>query len=386
VTKVTADGSALIYSTYLGGTGGEIGHAIAMDAVGNAYITGDTDSPDFPTVNALQWNYGGTPHLYSNAFITKLSADGSALVYSTYLGGSGFDVSNGIAVDAQGNAYVMGYTSSPNFPTANALQPVLNARNGRSNAFVAKLTADGSALAYSTYLGGSGSKYGDFGAGIAMDAAGNAYVTGATDSHDFPTVNPWQPNYGGGMHNSDAFVAMLSADGTALAYSSYLGGSGDDYGSGIAVDTAGNAYVTGWTASPDFPTVNALQPVLRSSNGNAFVAKISAAVTPGPVTQFQISAPAQVTSGTPFDVTITALDANGLTAVGYQGTVTFSTTDIDPGVVLPADYTFTAADQGLHTFAGGCTLITVGNQILTASDTTDATITGTATLTVNPGP
>ena len=147
-----------------------------------------------------------------------------------------------------------------------------------------------------------------------------------------------------------------------------------------------NVYVTGSTYSADFPTVNAFQSNLCKGPRNAFVAKISLGGTPGPAAQFQVSAPAQVTSGTPFDVTITAQDTNGLTAFSYQGTVTFSTTDTDPGVVLPANYTFTAADQGVHTFSGGCTLITAGNQSLTATDTSNSTITGTATLTVNPGP
>jgi hypothetical protein len=188
-------------------------------------------------------------------------------------------------------------------------------------------------------------------------------------------------------------VAELTGDGSALVYSTYLGGTGSDGGIGIAVDAAGNVYVTGGTTSPDFPTVNALQPVYGGSNnvlgpwfGDAFVAKISTVVTPGPATQFQVSAPAQVTSNTPFDVTVTALDANRLTAVGYLGTVTFSSTDTDSGVVLPPDYTFTAGDQGVHTFAGGFNLITVGQQTVTGTDTADPTVIGTATVTVNPGP
>jgi hypothetical protein len=359
--------------TYLGGSGADRGFGIAVDSAGNAYVTGWTHSHDFPTINALQTTGG--------AFVAKLIADGSALVYSTYLGGSYFDYGYGIAVDTAGNAYVTGNTGSPDFPTVNALQPTLGG-SGALNAFVAKLSADGSALVYSTYLGGSGT---DSGNGIAVDAAGNAYVAGQTSSSDFPTANPLQPTLRS-VSGYDAFLAELSADGSALIFSTYLGGSGNDYAQhGIAVDAAGNAYVTGATSSPDFPTANPMQSSLHGVQ-NAFVAKISPVVTPGPAAQFQVSAPAQVTSGTPFDVTITAQDANGLTAVGYQGTVTFGSTDTDPGVVLPASYTFTAADQGVHTFVGGCTLITVGNQTLTATDTSDPTITGTATVTVNPGP
>jgi hypothetical protein len=197
------------------------------------------------------------------------------LSYSTYLGGSGTDSGNAIAVDAAGNAYIVGFTTSPDFPTANPLQPFLTPPY--SNAFVAKLTADGSALVYSTFLGGSGDSVlgqGDNGTGIAVDTAGNAYVAGITSSANFPTVNALQPRYGGG--NGDAFVAKLTADGSALVYSTYLGGSGIERCNTIAVDGAGNAYVTGETGSPDFPTANALQPTLNSVLNNAFVAKLTA--------------------------------------------------------------------------------------------------------------
>jgi hypothetical protein len=202
----------------------------------------------------------------SNAFVAELNASGSALVYSTYLGGGGRDVGSGIAVDGSGNAYVTGSTTSFNFPTANPLQP---ANGGGPDAFVAKLNAGGSALVYSTYLGGSGD---DGGSGIAVDGAGNAYVTGATTSTNFPTANPLQPTYGGGYF--DAFVAKLSASGSALAYSTYLGGSSWDEGNGIAVDGSGNAYVTGTTASTNFPTANPLQPT-KGGGADAFVAKIT---------------------------------------------------------------------------------------------------------------
>jgi hypothetical protein len=298
------------------------------------------------------------------------------LVYSTILGDS---LGYGIAVDASGSACVTGFTRSRDFPTANALQPVYG--GGNRDAFVAKLKPDGSALVYSTYLGGTAD---DIATSIAVDAAGHVYLTGGTSSLDFPTANALQPTLNG---PGDAFVAKLTADGSALVYSTYLGGSDSDGGGGIAVDAVGNAYIAGSTSSSDFPTANSLQPQLgRSGATNAFVAKISTVVTAGPATQFQINVPGQVISGTPFDVMITALDANGLTAVGYLGTVTFSTTDPDQGVVLPPDYTFTAADKGVHTFSGGCTLITVGNQTLTATDTTDPTIIGTATVAVSPGP
>src|SRR5205814_2345623 len=183
---------------------------------------------------------------------TKLNPTGSQLVYSTYLGGNGFDEGFGIAVDAADNAYVIGLTSSTDFPTANPLQPALG---GVDDVFVAKLNPTGSALLYSTYLGGSGF---DEGFDIAVDTAGNAYVTGQTGSSNFPTANPLQPTFGGGF--SDAFIAKLNPAGSILVYSSYLGGNDHDGGLGVAVDAAGNAYVVGETQSTNFPTKNPLQP------------------------------------------------------------------------------------------------------------------------------
>ena len=255
----------LVYSTYLGGSGGDWGYGIAVDSSGNAYVTGSTVSSNFPTANAVQARYGGGD---SDAFVSKLNAAGSALVYSTYLGGSGDDWSWGIAVDSSGNAYVTGPTASRNFPTANALQA---SNRGSHDAFVTKLNAAGSALVYSTYLGGSGD---DAGTGMALDSSGNAYVTGLTSSRNFPTANAVQASYGGGMY--DAFVTKLNAAGSALVYSTYLGGSDEDGGSGIAVDSSGNAYVTGMTNSSNFPTANALQASNRGSN-DAFVTKLNAA-------------------------------------------------------------------------------------------------------------
>jgi hypothetical protein len=208
---------------------------------------------------------------YLDAFVAKLSPTGSALVYSTYLGGSGYDVGSGIAVDSSGNAYVTGQTQSTNFPTVNALQP---AYGGGTDVFVAKLNPTGSALAYSTYLGGSGR---DIGNGIAVDSSGNAYVTGGTASTDFPTMNPFQPAYGGG--DFDAFVAEFNPTGSALIYSTYLGGSGEDNGGGVAVDSSGNAYVTGFTESTNFPTMNPMQPTEADGGvySDAFLAKIASA-------------------------------------------------------------------------------------------------------------
>ncbi len=251
VTKVNAAGSALVYSSYLGGSGLDDGLGIAVKSTGNAYVTGLTDSPNFPTPGGFQVAFGGGVF---DAFVTKVNAAGNALVYSSYLGGSGLDEGRGIAVDSTGNAYVAGFTDSSNFPTPGGFQMVLG---GGSDAFVTKVNAAGNALVYSSYLGGSG---GEEGLGIAVDSARNAYVTGFTDSLNFPTPGGFQMALGGGVF--DAFVTKVNAAGSALVYSSYLGGSGQDDGRGIAVDSAGNAYVSGSTGSLDFPTPGGFQTVL----------------------------------------------------------------------------------------------------------------------------
>ncbi len=287
VAKLSADGSTLVYSTPLGGSSDDYGNGIAVDAAGNAYVTGYTQSSDFPTAHPSQGtcdNCNATEGI-GDAFVAKLNAAGSALVYSTYLGGSSDDVGAGIAVDSSGNAYVTGWTSSIDFPTASPFQPTNRAAlavAGDSTAFVTELNPTGSALIYSTYLGGSGA---DSGSGIAVDSSGNAYVTGWTASTDFPTASPFQPTNKGALAppgHPTAFVTELNPTGSALIYSTYLGGSGGDSGSGIAVDSSGNAYVTGWTASTDFPTAQAIQSTCDNCNasnwiGDAFLAKLNTA-------------------------------------------------------------------------------------------------------------
>jgi len=266
VAKINPSGSALVYSTYLGGSGNDRGFGIAVDSAGDAYVTGSTNSFNFPTMNPFQPGYGGV----SDAFVAELNPTGSALVYSTYLGGGGSDGGFSIAVDSLGNAYVAG-SAGANFPLVG--QPFQGVFGGILDAFVAKINPSGSGMAYSTYLGGSGD---DFATGIAVDSAGNVYVTGLTgspsNSKHFPTKNPLQPYFGGGAY--DAFVAELNPSGSALVYSTYLGGSGDEYGFGIAVDSAGNAYVTGYTTSTNFPTMHPLQPA-NGGSYDAFVAKIN---------------------------------------------------------------------------------------------------------------
>jgi uncharacterized repeat protein (TIGR01451 family) len=213
----------------------------------------------------------GTLYLASSsatdAFVTKLSTGGASQIYSTYLGGSIGDAGNGIAIDSSGNAYVVGTTSSTNFPTANAIQP---ARDPNSlDAFVTKLNASGSALVYSTFLGGNSN---DTAAAVAVDNSGNAYVTGTTLSQNFPTANAFQatnPSF-----SNKAFVTKINAAGSALVYSTYLGGSFNDDGVDIAVDAAGSAYVVGTTNSINFPVAGALQPTLSGAS-DAFVTKFA---------------------------------------------------------------------------------------------------------------
>ncbi len=323
----------LQYSTYLGGARTDIGTGIAVDVAGSAYVTGKTESLNFPTQNPFQAVKGGLPNptLY-NAFVTKLSPAGDAIVYSTYLGGYESDEGHGIAVDGAGNAYVTGQARSTDFPMQNPFQA---AYDGNYSGFVAKLSPPG-ALVYSTYLGGRSN---DYGHGIAVDRAGSAYVTGDTRSSDFPMQNPmltyadvgrtasmfvtkfsplgntleystfiggtvlghsrgiavdgagsayvtgdvqsagflmqnsFQAAFGGG--SGDVFVAKLSPPGNALVYSTHLGGIGEEISGGIAVDGAGSAYVSGYTNSPNFPTQNPFQ--VTQAAGDAFVVKLSPA-------------------------------------------------------------------------------------------------------------
>ncbi len=270
VAKLNPAGNSLTYSTFLGGSSNDSGTGIAVDSSGNAYVVGYTSSSNFPTLNAYQTSNAGA----ENAFVAKLNSSGS-LIYSTYLGGSGSDVAAAVAVDSAGDAYITGGTTSTNFPTAS---PVQSASGGNQDAFITKLNPSGNALVYSTYLGGSGGASGspEQGTAIAVDGTGAAYVAGVTNSTNFPvTSGVLQPTYDGG---SDAFVAKLAPAGTSLVYATYLGGSGFDYATGIAVDSLGNATVTGYTGSSDFWSLRAVQ---AGNNGayDAFLTKLNATGT-----------------------------------------------------------------------------------------------------------
>lgn len=304
ITKLNPSGSGLVYSTYLGGSSQDSAAGIAVDEAGYAYVAGEAVSLDFPVTSGAFQKRNNNKYGGRNAFVSKLNSSGSGLVYSTYLGGSGLsdefnghtydegDYANAIAVDKAGNAYLAGAAYSKDFPvTSGAFQKKNRNKNGFDNAFITKLNSSGSALVYSTYLGGSGhcfidsstsgcdpSDSGDNAVALAVDSKGNTYSTGSTSSSDFPvTVGALQTTNPGGI---SAFVTKLNPSGSALLYSTYLGGSSGASASTIAVDLAGSAVVAGGTNSADFPVTDG---AFQSSNNNAlstgFITKLNASAS-----------------------------------------------------------------------------------------------------------
>ena len=264
ITKLSSSGNSLVYSTYLGGNGQDNGEDIAVDASGAVYVTGTTRSTNFPTLNPYQTDQG-----LEDAFIIKLSSTGNNLIYSTYIGGSNSDRGLSIELGTSGNTYITGYTESSNFPTLNPYQGIY--QGGDNDVFITKLNSSGESLVYSTYLGGT---YGDEAYDIAVDAYGAAYVTGRTFSTDFPIINPYQGIFQGG--ENDVFVTKLSNSGDSLIYSTYLGGSFSDEAFSITVDSTSEAYVTGRTYSTDdFPILNQLQGTFQGGDYDGFVTKLS---------------------------------------------------------------------------------------------------------------
>jgi hypothetical protein len=269
VTKLNASGSALAYSTFLGGRGFDEGLGIAVDGGGRAYVTGRASS-DFPTTRAA---FDRTNNEGIDAFVTKLNASGSELTYSTFLGGTNSDEALGIAVDGGGRAYVTGYTTSTDYPTTRgAFDTSFNSGVvGLLDTFVTKLNASGSKLAYSTFLGGTDT---DAGVGIAVDGRGRAYVTGNTLSANYPTTRgAFDTTFNG---DTDAFVTKLNASGSALDYSTFLGRRGLDQGLGIAVDRRSRAYVTGFTESAKYPTTRGAFDRTFNGSQDAFMTKLNA--------------------------------------------------------------------------------------------------------------
>lgn len=268
LTKALVIDPVLVYSSFLGGSNDDTAHSIAVDNFGNVYVAGETTSLDFPTKNTTQPNHA------TDVFITKINADGSAMLYSTFLGGSAADRGYAIAVDRLGSAHITGTTSSFDFPTRNPIQSALTANvTGGQDTFITKLNPEGSDLVFSTYLGGGGL---DVGYGIAVDSPGYVYLTGSTGPGWPTTLQTFQANFSCG--HDDAFITKLNPNGTEILYSTYLCGRDADVGTAIAVDSFQNAYITGYTESVfDFPTRHALQPTYGGGVSDAFVAKIPTA-------------------------------------------------------------------------------------------------------------
>ena len=366
VCKVNAAGSAFVYFTYLGGSLSDFGSAIAVDSSGNAYVTGQTGSSDFPLVNPVQSTL--KCQFPGDAFVAKLNAAGSALIYSTYLGGSGRgqctilenvngDGGTGIAADSSGNAYVTGWTYSTDFPTVSPIQANNNSACG-TTAFVASLNAAGTALAYSTYLGGSGCL--DWGRGIAVDASGSAYVTGWTQSRDFPTVNPLQPSNNTGSGDSTAFVAMISSSPPLTLSTASL-----DFGNVIANTTSPEKTVT-------VTNVSGASISLTSITANSDFA-LMATPTSCPYSGGQVAA------GTtcPIFVTFTPTATNtrtGTLTVTYTGqgspqTVALSGTGIVAAAnVSPNSLSFSGQNVGTSSAPQTVTLTNPGSVALSVSN------------------
>jgi len=339
VTELNPTGTGQIFATFFGGNGTDEGHGIAVDTAGNISITGATTSTDLPvTANAAQAHLAGTST--QDAFIAQFDKTGT-LTYCSYLGGSADELGSSlgsIAVDSSGRIYVTGSTASADFPTtAGAFQTTYG--GGGSDVFVTAIDpSKSSSLVYSTLLGGGGDDdAGEFARGIAVDAAGNAVITGSTNSVNFPTLQATQTSLAGGR---DAFVAKLNAAGSSLIYSTYLGGSGDDFGAAVAVDPVGNTYVTGQTTSNDLPTSSALQGTLNGPS-DAFITTLSAdfGVSSSPST-------ASVTAGNSatYTVSVSVLDGfYGLpVSLACSGAPSSSTCTISPQQVTPGSSGATA--------------------------------------------
>ena len=270
ITKLNPSGDTFLFSTFLGGNADDGGFGLALDDANNVYIIGDSESSDFPTVNAIQDRHRGG---FRDAIILKLNSSGDTLLFSTFLGGTEDDSGNAIAVDDINNVYVTGFSKSIDFPTINAIQ---DRHRGGFDIFMTKLNSSGDTLLFSTFLGGTED---DFGIGIAVDDINNVYVAGASESSDFPTVNAIQDSYNG---FKDAIVLKLNSSGDTLLFSTYLGGRRPDQASAIDVDDINNVYVTGFSDSFDFPTTeNAIQGSLDAKpdtipiDPDAFITKLN---------------------------------------------------------------------------------------------------------------
>jgi hypothetical protein len=260
--ELTQDFDSLLFSTFIGGSGDDSCNSIAIDSNGDFYITGYTDSTDFPAIAGFDNTYSGG----SDCFVMKLNSTGTGIIYSTFLGGSNAETGFSIAVDSSGCAYVTGITDSFDFPVQNSYQ---NELKGGHDCFITKLSENGDSLVYSTFIGGF---YLDFGYSIFVDEEGNAYVTGETDSSDFPTVNSFDETFNG---DHDSFLLKLGQQGNILEYSTFIGGSATDTARAVVVDSSGSAYISGETGSTDFPTLSAYDDIFNGGAYDCFVTKLS---------------------------------------------------------------------------------------------------------------
>lgn len=263
VSRLSSAGNVLVYSTFLGGDGLDYAEGIALAAGDEACVAGQTSSSNFPTRNPYQAALGGPG---TDVCVTRIAGAGSALVYSTYLGGADSDQGRALAIGTDGSVFVCGDVYSSDFPTANAYQAVMR---GSSDAFASRFVSSGSALVFSTYLGGTGS---DWASGIVLGEGGEIFVSGSTNSADYPTENPYQGTIAG---SNDPTVLKLSSSGSTLVYSTYLGGSAFDFASGITLGTAGQVWVCGQTFSNNFPTLYPYQAWRRGS-ADAFMSRLAA--------------------------------------------------------------------------------------------------------------
>ena len=401
VTELNPSGSALVFSTYLGGSGDDRASALHLDGSGDIYIVGSTTSANFPTVNAFQPTYGGN----TDAFVTKLTPSGSSIGFSSYLGGSGLDQAQALTIDSSNNLYIVGFTASTDFPTLDPTQPTLGGGDG--DAFLAKMSGNGSTLLFSTYFGGSDD---DRATGVAVDAQNNIYVVGSTASNNLPTLNALQPSFGG---SNDAFLIKVSqAPATQLGISAPVTTAGNTFSITVTgLDSQGNpaGEYTGtihFTSTDPFAVLPANYTFKGADNGshtftgvqlktvglqsitavdianNTIVGTHTGIVVTPMVSSFTFTGmPSTTTAGVFNSITVTARDALGNVATGYTGTIHFTTSD--PIGVLPADYQFTPADHGVHTFAN-VVLKTAGTQSITVTDTTLTIVHGTQSgITVN---
>jgi hypothetical protein len=381
VTKLNPAGSALVYSTFIGGSQVDFGVRIAVDSSNNAYVLGNTSSPDFPTTAGA---FDTTQNGAFDIFVLKLNAAGSALVYSTFIGGAGFDSAGGLAIDSAGNAYVSGGTSSADYPVTSGAFQTVSQSSGGGGGFVTKLNATGSALVFSTFLGDAGVS------GIALTPDGNMWLTGSTTSLTFPTTpDAFQGFLHPGASSTEAFITELNSTGSALLYSTYLGGSNTDYGTDVKLDSAGNVYVTGETLSADFPTTpNALDRVFKGELdifwGDAFITKLALNGTPPPPpplpTVATLTAPFGVVGGPGNSVLTTVTLTSGAQGTGAVVALTSS----NPAVLsVPANLTIpTGAQTGTAT--GTTSVVTADTPVTISASYNNSS--KAVTVTVSPVP